>query len=105
MVTHEMQKKNKQVQTSQTIIALQCVLVLLMEIDVVVVPLGLVLTSSCPFGVPLPLLLYPRRQSYKEGNRVGYNMITMMTLFLLVYFTYIFYRYNYLYLGEYTMIL
>jgi hypothetical protein len=40
-------------------------------------------------GVALPLLLYPRGQDYKEGNRVGYNMIPIMTLSLLAYFTYI----------------
>jgi hypothetical protein len=33
--------------------------------------------------VPLPHLLYPRGRGYKEGNRVGYNMITIMTLSLL----------------------
>jgi hypothetical protein len=32
-----------------------------MAIDIAFVLLGLVLTSSsCPLGVPLPLLLYPR---------------------------------------------
>jgi hypothetical protein len=51
----------------------------------------LVLTSSsCPLGVPLPLLLYPRGQCYKESNQVSYNMILIRTLSLLVYFTYIF---------------
>jgi hypothetical protein len=29
-------------------------------------------------------------QGYKEGNRVGYNMISIRTLSLLAYFTYIF---------------
>jgi hypothetical protein len=48
---------------------------------------GLVLTSL--LVVPLPILLYPRR-GYKECNRVGYNMISIRTLSLLVYFTYIF---------------
>jgi hypothetical protein len=43
-----------------------CVLVLLMTIDVVFVVVGLVLTFFA--GVPLPLLLYPRGQGYKEGN-------------------------------------
>jgi hypothetical protein len=38
-------------------------------------------------GVPLLLLLYPRGRDYKEGNRVGYNMILIRTLSLLVYFT------------------
>jgi hypothetical protein len=40
-------------------------------------------------GVPLPLLLYPRGRGYKEGNQVSYNMIPIMTLYLLAYFTYI----------------
>jgi hypothetical protein len=40
--------------------------------------------------VPLPLLLYPRGQGYKEGNRVRYNMISIKTLSLLTYFTHIF---------------
>jgi hypothetical protein len=40
-------------------------------------------------GVPLLLLLYPRGRGYKEGNQVGYNMIPIMTLYLLAYFTYI----------------
>jgi hypothetical protein len=40
-------------------------------------------------GVSLPLILYPRRRSYKEGNRVGYYMITIRTPSLLSYFTYI----------------
>jgi hypothetical protein len=52
---------------------------------------GLVLTfSSCPLGVPLHLLLYTRGRCYKEGNRVGYNMIPIRTLSLLIYFTNIF---------------
>jgi hypothetical protein len=63
------------------------VLVFLMTIDVAVVVLRLV-----PYGVPLPLLSYPRGggQDYKEGNLVGYNMIPIKTLSLLAYFTYIF---------------
>jgi hypothetical protein len=56
-----------------------------MEICVMVV-----LLVHVPLGVPLPLLLYPKGQSYKEGNRVSYNMITIRTLFLLTYYTYIF---------------
>jgi hypothetical protein len=36
--------------------------------------------------VPLPLLLYPRGRGHKEGNRVDYNMIPIMTLSLLAYF-------------------
>jgi hypothetical protein len=46
------------------------------------------LSSSC--GVSLPLLLYPRGRGYKEGNRVSYNTISIKTLSLLTYFTYIF---------------
>jgi hypothetical protein len=45
--------------------------------------------------VPLPLLLYPRGRGSKEGNQVDYNMITIRTLSLLVYFKYIFYRFIY----------
>jgi hypothetical protein len=52
---------------------------------------GLVLTSSsCPLGVPLPLLLYARGRGYKEDIRVGYNMIPIKIISLLSYFTYIF---------------
>jgi hypothetical protein len=29
---------------------------------------------------------YPRGRGYKEGNRVGYNMIIIKTLSLIVYF-------------------
>jgi hypothetical protein len=64
------------------------VIVLLMAIVVVLVVLGLVLT--CPLGLPLPLLLYPRGSGYNEGNQVNYNMIPIRTLSLLAYFTYIF---------------
>jgi hypothetical protein len=39
-----------------------CVLVLLMAIDVVL------LLLTCPLGVPLPLLLYPRGQGNKDNN-------------------------------------
>jgi hypothetical protein len=39
-------------------------------------------------GVPLPLLLYQGGRGYKKGNRVGYNMISIRTLSLLTYFTY-----------------
>jgi hypothetical protein len=59
-----------------------------MAIGVAIVLVELVLT--CPLGVFLPLLLYPRGQGYKEGNRVDYNMIPIRTLSLLDYFTYIF---------------
>jgi hypothetical protein len=58
-----------------------------MAINVAVVVVGLVLT--CSVGVPLPLLLYPRGRGYKKGNRVSYNMILIITLSLLTYFTYI----------------
>jgi hypothetical protein len=62
-----------------------------MTIDVAVVLVGLVLiSSSCPLGMSLPLLLYARGRGYNEGNRVGYNMILIRTLSLLDYFTYIF---------------
>jgi hypothetical protein len=40
--------------------------------------------------VPLPLFSYPRGQGYKEGIRIGYNMISIRTLSLVTYFTYIF---------------
>jgi hypothetical protein len=60
------------------------VVVLFVAIDVV----GVVVT--CPLGVPLPLLLYPRGRGYKEGNRVGYNIISIRTLSLLTYFVNIF---------------
>jgi hypothetical protein len=50
----------------------------------------LVLTSSsCPLGVPLPLLLY-LGGGYTEDTQVGYNMISIRNLSLLAYFTYIF---------------
>jgi hypothetical protein len=65
---------------------MSCVLILFMTIGVTV--LGLVLT--CPIGVPLPLIVYPRGRGYKESNIIGYNMILIRTLSLLVYFTYIF---------------
>jgi hypothetical protein len=58
-----------------------------MPIGVVFEVVGYVLT--CPLGMPLPLLLYPRGWVYKEGNQVGYNMISNKTLSLLIYFTYI----------------
>jgi hypothetical protein len=58
-----------------------------MAINVVVVVVRLVLTCSCPFRVPLPLVLYPRGRGYKEGNQLSYNMILIWTLSLLAYFT------------------
>jgi hypothetical protein len=58
-----------------------------MAINIAVVVIGLVLT--CSFRVSLPLLLYPRGRGYKKGNRVSYNMILIITLSLLTYFTYI----------------
>jgi hypothetical protein len=61
-----------------------------MTIDVVVVIYQTCPSSSSPFGVPLPLLLYQGRRGYKEDNRVGYNMISIRTLSLLACFTYIF---------------
>jgi hypothetical protein len=63
---------------------MSCVLVLLMAIGIVVV------VVLVPLGVPLTLLLYPRGRGYKEGNRVDYNIISIITLSLLAYFTYIF---------------
>jgi hypothetical protein len=70
---------------------MSCVLVLLMAIDVVVVLLGLVLT--CPdltlWGcLYLSFHIKGGGRGYKEGNRVGYNMISIKTLSLLSYFTY-----------------
>jgi hypothetical protein len=56
------------------------ILLLLVAIHVVFLVLSLV--------VPLALLLY-QGAGYKEGNRVDYNMISIMTLSLLVYFIYI----------------
>jgi hypothetical protein len=58
------------------------VLVLLMAIDVVV-EVGDLFPEGC---------LYPPfifNGGYKEGNQVNYNMITIRTLSLLAYFTYI----------------
>jgi hypothetical protein len=62
---------------------MSCVLVLLMAIVVVL------------FVVLLGGFLYPSfciqvGQDYKEGNRVGYNIIPISSLSLLAYFTYIF---------------
>jgi hypothetical protein len=45
---------------------------------------------TSPLGVHLSLLLYSKGRYYKEVNRVGYNMISIRTLPLLVYFIYIF---------------
>jgi hypothetical protein len=62
-----------------------CVLVLIMTIDVVVV-----VCWTCPlWGIYIPPFTLGGR-GYNEGNRVGYNMITIRTLSLLAYFTYIF---------------
>jgi hypothetical protein len=44
---------------------------------------------TCPFGVPPPSFYIQGGRGYKEGNRVGYNMIPIRTLSLLAYFTYI----------------
>jgi hypothetical protein len=63
---------------------------MLMAIDVGVVSVGLVLTSNpSPFGGASTPPFISRGRDYKEGNRVGYNTISIMTLFLLTYFTYI----------------
>jgi Trk-type K+ transport system membrane component len=40
--------------------------------------------------MPLSLLLYPMGRGYKEVNRVSYNIISIRSLSLLTYFTYIF---------------
>jgi hypothetical protein len=42
-----------------------------------------------PFGVPLPLHLYQGGRVYNKINQVGYNMISIMTISLLAYFTHI----------------
>jgi hypothetical protein len=42
------------------------------------------------YRVPLPLLLYPRGWGNKEGNQVGYSIISIRTLSLLDYYIYIF---------------
>jgi hypothetical protein len=57
-----------------------CILVFLRVIGVVVL---------FPLGMPLPLVLYTRGWGYKEGNRVGYNMISIRNLSLFAYFTYV----------------
>jgi hypothetical protein len=49
--------------------------------------MAIVLSVYAVFWMPLPLLLYPRGQGYKEVNRVSYNMIPVKTLSLLAYFT------------------
>jgi hypothetical protein len=59
---------------------MSCVLVFLMAIDIIVLLVG------CLY----PLLLYSWGRGYKEGSRVGYNMISIRILSLLAYFTYIF---------------
>jgi hypothetical protein len=41
-------------------------------------------------GTTAPPFISKEGRGYKEGNRVGYNMIPIMTLSLLAYFTYIF---------------
>jgi hypothetical protein len=44
-----------------------------------------------PFGdASTPPFISNGGRGYKEGNRVGYNMISIMTLSLFAYFTYIF---------------
>jgi hypothetical protein len=59
-------------------------------IDVVVVVIGLVLTSSPFRGASTQPFISKGVRGYKEGNGVGYNMIPIRTLSLLAYFTYIF---------------
>jgi hypothetical protein len=47
----------------------------------------LVLCCRCPFGGAFtPPFISKGGQCYKEGNRVGYNMISIRTLSLLAYF-------------------
>jgi hypothetical protein len=55
-----------------------------MAIDVAVVVVVL-----SPIGC-LYHSFYIQGRGYKEGNRIGYNMILIRTLSLLTYFTYIF---------------
>jgi hypothetical protein len=78
---------------------MSCVLVLLMTIV-----LWLYLLDLSPFGGASTPPFISRGRGYKEGNRVSYNKIPILTLSLLAYFTYI-YRYNYLRLGEHAMVL
>jgi hypothetical protein len=62
---------------------MSCVLVLLMAIVVVLFVVLLGGSSTPPF-------VFKWGQDYKEGNRVGYNIIPISSLSLLAYFTYIF---------------
>jgi hypothetical protein len=39
-------------------------------------------------GCPCPSFYTQRGRDYNEGNQVGYNMISIRTLYLLIYFTY-----------------
>jgi hypothetical protein len=55
-----------------------------------------------PLGVPLPSFYIQGGQGYKEGNRVGSNMIPIRTLSPLAYFTYIFIAINIYALGSMT---
>jgi hypothetical protein len=57
-------------------------------------------SSSSPLGLPLPLFFIQGGRGYKEGNRVGYNMIPIRTLSLLAYFTHI---YIYIYIIIYFL--
>jgi hypothetical protein len=54
-----------------------------MTIDVKVAVVRLV-------GSLYPSFYIQGERYYKEGSRIGYNMISIMTLSLFVYFTYIF---------------
>jgi hypothetical protein len=62
-----------------------------MAIGVAIVVVRLVLTSSLSLfgGASTPPFIF-KEHGYKEGNRVGYNMISIRILSLLNYFTYIF---------------
>jgi hypothetical protein len=44
----------------------------------------------CLWGCIYPSFYIQGGLGYKEGNRVGYNMILIKILSLLVYFTYVF---------------
>jgi hypothetical protein len=82
MVTQDA-KIFRQVQTSRRIIAI-CLVFSYCSWKLVLQFLDLSYRgASTPF-------LYPREWGYKEGNRVGYNMIPIRILSLFTYFTYIF---------------
>jgi hypothetical protein len=51
--------------------------------------IGVLLVVLSTFGCLYPSFYIQGGRGYREGNRVGYNMISSMTLSLLAYFTYI----------------